>query len=126
VNTPFNLSTEKSKQVIRKMNELMESEQPFLKTGYSIKTLAGELKIPSYQVSALLNRKMGTNFNDYLNHYRVKYSQELIRSGVTENLNLKGLSSKCGFNNRNTFTSAFKKFTGHTPSDYAKHYQHYQ
>jgi AraC-like DNA-binding protein len=29
----------------------------------------------------------------------------------------------CGFNNRNTFTVAFKKFTGNTPSDYVKQYQ---
>lgn len=111
---------------IRQMTEFMESKQPFLQIGYSIRSLASELNVPSYQLSAFLNRQLGVNFNDYLNRFRVRYSQELIREGLAQSLNLKGLSKKCGFNNRNSFTTAFKKFTGHTPSDYVKNYQPYQ
>jgi YesN/AraC family two-component response regulator len=119
-------SDEKIKHLIGQMNELMEQQHPFLQAGYSIKDLADELNIPSYRLSALLNRQMGTNFNDYLNQYRVKYCKELILEGAAESLNLKGLSNMCGFNNRNTFTVAFKKFTGNTPSDYVKQNQLYQ
>jgi len=111
---------------IRLMTEFMEGKQPFLQIGYSIRSLANELNVPSYQLSAFLNRQLGVNFNDYLNRFRVRYSQELIQEGVAHSLNLKGLSKKCGFNNRNSFTTAFKKFTGHTPSDYVKNYQLYQ
>lgn len=118
----LNFSPEK----IRQMTEFMESKQPFLQIGYSIRSLASELNVPSYQLSAFLNRQLGVNFNDYLNRFRVRYSQELIREGLAQSLNLKGLSKKCGFNNRNSFTTAFKKFTGHTPSDYVKNYQPYQ
>jgi len=115
----------RTSQVIEQMNELMEQKQPFLQTGYNIKSLADELSIPSYQLSALLNRQMGMNFNEYLNQYRVQHCKKLMQAGEADNLNLKGLSVMCGFNNRNTFTMAFKKFTGRTPSDYAKNYEEY-
>ena len=111
---------------IRQMTSFMEEKQPFLHIGYSIRSLATELNVPSYQLSAFLNRELGVNFNDYLNRFRVQYSQGLIREGLAHSLNLKGLSKKCGFNNRNSFTTAFKKFTGHTPSDYVKNYHLYQ
>ncbi len=118
-----NWSEEKVLLTIKQMDEVMEVKQCYLKTGYNIRCLADELNIPSYQLSALLNRKVGSNFNDYLNRYRVFYCKDLIQAGTVSNLNLKGLSAKCGFSNRNTFTTAFKKFMGRTPSEYAKNYK---
>ena len=117
-----NLNPEKSKQIIKQLGDLMEQQRPFLNERYNIKSLADELKIQQYQLSAFLNRQMGMNFNDYLNQHRVRYCKELIQKGVAENLNLKGLANKCGFHNRNTFTTAFKKFTGYTPSDYTRYH----
>ena len=79
------------------------------------------MKIPAYQLSAFLNREIGLNFNDYLNQQRVRYCRRiLIQKGMVHQLNLKGLALQCGFNNRNTLTTAFKKFTGFTPSRYQK------
>ncbi len=98
----------------------MESNKPFLKFGYGIRDLANDIQIPSYQLSAYLNREVGMNFNDFLNQFRVRYCEDLMLSGVVGQLNLKGLALKCGFNNRNTLTTAFKKFTGFTPSMYTR------
>jgi AraC-like DNA-binding protein len=117
----INLGHDKIRQVVIRMNDYMAEDQPYLKTHYNIRDLAEEMKLPSYQLSALLNRHMGTNFNDYLNQYRVKHCQQLIMEGEAGNLNLKGLSAKCGFHNRNTFTTAFKKITGQTPSVYTRY-----
>jgi AraC-like DNA-binding protein len=122
----LHLSTEMTTKYLHQMEMLMKQRRPFLQSGYSIQSLAVELGIPSYTVSLLINRKMGINFNDYLNRYRVQYCQELIHKGAAGNLNLKGLATNCGFHNRNTFTNAFKKFTGQTPSSYAKIYRQSQ
>ena len=119
-NNPVVFSNEKTGQLIQQMNALMELKKPFLQTGYNIKGLADELKIPSYRLSALLNRELQKNFNDYLNEYRIHYCKDLIAQGMADSLNLKGISRKCGFNNRNSFTVAFKKFTGFTPSEFLK------
>jgi AraC-like DNA-binding protein len=98
----------------------MEDEKPFLRFGYSIGDLAKDLKIPSWQLSAFLNREMGINFNAFLNHYRVWHCEELIQKGLTGNEGLEILALQCGFSNRNTLTTAFKKFTGFTPSRYQR------
>ena len=122
--TRHEFNNEKGYQVLRQVEEFMQQHRPFLKPGYNIQTLANVIGIPSYQLSALINRQVGINFNDYLNRYRVKYCEELIQNGEASNLNLKGLANNCGFHNRNTFTIAFKKFTGVAPSNYTKYYKH--
>jgi AraC-like DNA-binding protein len=117
------LSSEQVNTLVRQLDELMEQKRPYLKESYNLKSLADELKIQQYQLSAFLNHELGVNFNDYLNKRRVRYCEELIHAGDAHRLNLKGLASKCGFHNRNTFTTAFKKFTGSTPSDYTRRHR---
>ena len=108
--------------LVRQLNSLMEQRQPYLIENYSLRDLAGEMNIQQHQLSVLLNREIGMNFNNYLNQHRVQYCKTLIEEGVARSLNIKGLASKCGFHNRNTLTTAFKRFTGCTPSDYSKQY----
>lgn len=117
-NNGIHLSTEKINLLILEMDTIMDRQQPFLNSGYSIKNLADDLHIHSYQLSGILNQHLGKNFNNYLNKYRVEFGKVLIQRGYINNLNLKGLAQKCGFNNRNSFTAAFKKHTGFTPSIY--------
>ena len=114
------LSTEKSLYIHQQLNSFMMEKKPFLRFEYSINQLAESLNIPSYQLSAYINRTLGFNFNEYINRFRVRHCKELIRKGLADEFNMKGLALKCGFYNRNTFTSAFKKFTGFTPSCYQR------
>ena len=114
----YELSRERMDYIINRLEKLMPEEKPFLKYRYAIRNLAEDIQVPAYQLSAYLNQKAGMKFNDYLNKFRVNYCEHLIQTGIMEQLNLKGLALHCGFKNRNTFASAFKKFTGSTPSHY--------
>jgi AraC-like DNA-binding protein len=116
----YELSTERIANIAARLHRFMHEQMPFLRNGYSIRDLADDIEIPSYQLSAYLNREIGVNFNDYLNQFRVRYCEDLLQQGIVEQLNLKGLALKCGFSNRNTLTTAFKKFTGYTPSVYTR------
>ena len=82
--------------------------------------MATSLSFPQYQLSALINQEYGMNFNELINKYRIDYAVHNIREGKATHLNINGLADQCGFNNRNSFTTAFKKFTGLTPSEYFK------
>ncbi|MDF2189127.1 helix-turn-helix transcriptional regulator [Paraflavitalea sp. CAU 1676] len=106
------------KQSTLALERLMEESKPFLNSHYSLKELAEDLNMPSHQASAFINQATGKNFNDYLNHQRIQYCLEFIRTGKADNLNMNGISQQCGFNNRNTFAIAFKKVTGKLPSEY--------
>jgi YesN/AraC family two-component response regulator len=103
-----------------RLNTYMLQQKPFLKPHYKLKDLSEDLQMPLHQLSAFLNKRLGMHFTDYLNQFRIKYCEELIKNEQTGKINFKELVSKCGFHNRNTFTTAFKKFTGKTPSDYIR------
>lgn len=110
-------------QVTRHLEKLMLEKKPFLNSNYTLKEMAADLDMPLYQLSAYINQVTGTNFNDLLNKQRIDYCLKLIANGDMAKLNLHGLALTCGFNNRNTFSIAFKKFTGKTPSEYLRIWQ---
>jgi len=103
-----------------RLNNYMLQQKPFLKPHYKLKDLATDLQMPLHQLSAFLNKRLGMHFTDYLNQFRIKYCEDLIKNERSSRINMKELVAKCGFHNRNTFTTAFKKFTGKTPSDYVR------
>lgn len=98
----------------------MQINKPFLNPNYSLKEMADELDMMPHHLSAYINQIEGKNFSDYLNQWRIQHCIEIIKSGLSANLNLYGLALQCGFNNRNTFSSAFKKVTGETPAAYMR------
>ena len=111
------------KQVSHMKYELeffLQRNKPFLQHSYSLQELATSLSFPLYQLSALINQEYKTNFNDLINKYRIEQALQIIKEGKNTHLNINGLADRCGFNNRNSFTNAFKKFTGLTPSEYFK------
>ena len=103
-----------------RLKYLMTAKKSFLQKGYQIKELSNELEIPVHQLSAILNHVLGTNFNDHINRYRIDHCIEILNANLNGRPNLEQLSKKCGFNNRSSFTTAFKKFTGQKPFDYIK------
>lgn len=114
------LSKESIAELKTRLHHLMEAEKPYLHIGYHMKDMANDLNIPIYQLSAFINQVIGMHFTDFMNQYRVRYCEELLKSKETPRPSLKDIGFRCGFQNRNSFTAAFKKFTGQRPSDYVK------
>jgi AraC-like DNA-binding protein len=105
-------------QLRLQMERHMEEKTPFLDPDYTIGELADAMGVPLHKLSAYINQATGKHFSDYINEWRIGYCVKLIREKKIVNLNLNGIANKCGFNNRNTFSTAFKKYTGTTPSTY--------
>ena len=114
------MSKEKLGRMNDQLEELMENERPYLKAGYSLVDLTNDLGIPLYQVSYFLNHTKGKTFHDLLNEYRIRYSKEVMIKENHRQLTLEAIAYESGFGNRNSFTNAFKKFTGQTPSAFMK------
>jgi AraC-like DNA-binding protein len=113
-----------SEDQLIKMDEILRnyfsSQQPFLKRGYSLKQLSDDTALPLHHLSAFINKHYQLNFNDFVNEYRVKYCQNKIRNDEWRSKTLEAIAEESGFNNRNTFTAAFKKVTGRRPSDFLR------
>jgi AraC-like DNA-binding protein len=60
------------------------------------------------------------NFNDFINEYRIIFSIDKLLKKEWMYKKLETIANESGFNNRNTFISAFKKVTGVKPSEFLK------
>ncbi len=100
--------------------QYMKEEQPYLNPGISLRGLASLVEIHPNQLSWLLNQKMEKNFNEFINHYRVKHFKNLAGDPDNAHISLLGLAYESGFNSKTVFNTYFKKETGMTPSEYLK------
>jgi len=114
------VNSEHATQLRLRLETLMMQKQPYLQSNYHMKDMADDLGMPLHQLSAFMNQVVGVHFTEYMNKYRIKHCEDLLKKNSGLKPSLKELAYKCGFNNRNSFTTAFKKFTGHTPSDYVR------
>jgi AraC-like DNA-binding protein len=87
------------------------------------KELASYLNIQPHIFSSFISQAYQANFNDVINGYRIKYVEEGLKNNKWSELTLEAIAEKAGFNNRVTFLTAFKKFTGATPTQYIKNIQ---
>jgi AraC-like DNA-binding protein len=95
-------------------------EKVFLNKGYSIYDLAKDSGIPHYLLSQYINQNLGVSFPDYINKARINYCCELLATDQADNYTLEAIGELSGFSNRNSFSMAFKKVMGKSPSAYLK------
>lgn len=72
--------------------------------------------IKSYLVSKCLNEIIDKKFNDYINEYRVKEVQQLLKNAENKKYTLLSLAMEAGFNSKSSFNRAVKKQLGITPN----------
>jgi AraC-like DNA-binding protein len=116
--------TEEGKQKmendILKMEALLERKKSFLIEGYSVHDFSKDINIPAYQISKILSTHKGFGFVDYINQKRINYCIAKLDEGAWSTFTLEAIAFESGFSNRNTFTQAFTKFQGYTPSMYRR------
>jgi len=111
---------ENGEKYLEKLNCLFEDNKLFMNAELKLATLAEELKLPEHQVSKLINEKTGKSFNDLVNQYRVREFIARISDPQYQSYSVFAIALDVGFNTKSSFNSAFKKFTGKTPSEFRK------
>jgi len=117
---PFLSDEKKMDQMHITIQEFLSEKKTFLQQRYSLSQLALDIDIPRHHLSAFINHYYDVNFNDLINKYRVSHSKEMIVNGEWKQKKLSAIAEESGFNNRNTFTAAFKKVTGQNPSVFVR------
>lgn len=84
----------------------------------SLGKLAKKIDAPKHHLTQLLNIRMSTSFNKYINGLRIEYACELLKE--ERKLSMEELAYECGFNSKVSFYRNFKNVTGVTPSEYRK------
>lgn len=117
----LSMSQERTAEIEENIRNHFSRNKPFLKHSYSLRMLSEEIHLPLHQLSAFINSYYKMNFNDFVNEYRIISCIEKLLKKEWETKKLESIAEESGFNNRNTFTSAFKKATGLNPSEFIKY-----
>jgi AraC-like DNA-binding protein len=118
--TTFPGDNTKWAEVKRAVDQGFADPAIFLRPGITIHEFAQVIQVPVYQVSKYITLSSGLGFIDAVNQRRIAYCVNKLESGEWKHFKLEAIASECGFNNRNSFTNAFKKFQGMSPSEYKR------
>lgn len=105
----------RSDAVAERLQQLLEDDALYREPALSIARLARRSGYPEYLVSAVINRRFGCPFWDYVNRYRVAEAQACLLDARDTRTALE-IAYACGFTSKSTFNVAFKRLTGETPS----------
>ena len=117
------LNDKLSRTYIARLSDHIREQRPYLDPDLSLRSLAAQIDIHPNELSWLLNERMGKNFSEFVNHYRVEAFKQLAQSPENAQLTLSGLAYESGFNSKTVFNTYFKKQTGLTPKQYLKELQ---
>ncbi len=106
---------EEHEEEIQRLYDYMDRQKPFLEETLTLQKLAQQTNIPEKQLSFLINRISGKHFFDFINSYRIREAQNLLRNS---DLNIQQIMYEVGFNSKSSFNTAFRKFSSTTPSKY--------
>ncbi|HON79585.1 MAG TPA: helix-turn-helix domain-containing protein [Spirochaetota bacterium] len=104
--------------IINKLTSIMEQEKAFAVESITLKDLADELGLSVHQLSEIINKRLGKNFNSYINEYRINEAKEMLINEPERSVISIGIA--VGFNAVSSFTSVFTKLTGCSPREYRK------
>jgi len=82
--------------------------------------LADETKIHRNTLSHLINHHRKSNFNDFINSYRVEEAKRILCESMRRRSFVKmwRIYTEAGFKSKSTFYRNFKRFIGCTPFEY--------
>lgn len=112
------ISKEELNKYMAAVDGFMTQGKSFTDPLLSLERLSKHIKIPEKLLSQVINQSSGLNFNDFINRYRIDHAKKLMQG--QNSMKVLEIAYECGFNSKTTFNSAFKKFTGMTPSEFKK------
>ena len=101
-----------------KLEAIMESKKPYLNSRLMKADLAEMLGVSNPELARLLNERIGMNFFDFVNYYRIREFIDLAKTDRAQNFTFFGLAQEAGFNSKTTFNKSFKNLIGISPSEY--------
>lgn len=112
------LNDESRKAIITKiLNELGENEY-FTDNLASLSELSKRIGESQHHVSQVINESLGKNFFELLASFRIEKAKGILSGDKDNKLTIEEISEMVGYNSKTAFNNAFKKITGHTPSEY--------
>ena len=114
------LSSLQKQELLESIFQFIDDEKPYLNKNFTINILSKKLNSSRSYVSQVINEELKCNFCQFINEYRIKDARLMLSNPENNNLTIESIASSVGFGSKSSFNSAFKNYTGITPSFYIK------
>ncbi len=119
--TAETLNTRKRTSVLHgRLEKLMEDEELYTNPDLTLSNLVERLGTNRTYLSEYISTELGTTFYDYVNRLRIERKVIPMLLNGNNNYSLEYIAEQAGFKSLSTFRRAFKKLTGHLPSEYVR------
>jgi AraC-like DNA-binding protein len=114
------LTPDQSEEIKTQLLALFRTEKPYLDPQVSLADLSEKLGASTKHLSQVINQSFDKSFFDFINSYRVREVQKILKNSRDDKLTVLEAMFEAGFNSKSSFNTAFKKETGHTPTEFRR------
>jgi AraC-like DNA-binding protein len=119
-NRPLIVGDELAKELLEKLDEF-EKAKGYLKSDITLQSLSNEMETNSTYLSKIINQHKGKGLVTYLNDLRIDTAvKSLQQNHDLKKFTIQAIANEFGFNNAESFSTAFYKRTGLKPSFFIK------
>ncbi len=118
VNSSVDVGT--SKKLVQRARTLFETEHPYLDPKTSLAAVAHRIGVAPRVLSQAINESEQVNFSEFVNRYRIRHAQALLRDPKKQHEKIATIAFDSGFGNVTSFNTAFKAQLNQTPSQFRK------
>ncbi len=104
--------TEKYEQC-QQVQHVMETEKLYLNPELDVSMLAHRINTNRTYLSQYINKVLDTTFYDFVNGYRMKEAEKLLKDSETK---IEHIAYACGFSSAASFIRVFRRYHGCTPA----------
>lgn len=114
------LSEERAEAIRSALLKVMEHDQAYCNPDLTLMDLADQLDVSPHNLSEVINTRLGVNFFDFVNRYRIERVKHDILDPDHKHLKMLAIAFEAGFRSKSSFNLLFKKHVGMTPSEFRK------
>ncbi len=104
------------------IEKFVKNKQGFRDSHLTLPKLAKTIQIPKNTISEVINRRFKMSFTEYVNSYRLKEAQRMLKDKSNFDKKIVAIAFECGYGTLSAFNTTFKKQTAMTPTEYKKHH----
>jgi ABC-type antimicrobial peptide transport system permease subunit/AraC-like DNA-binding protein len=104
--------------ILNKLDHLLKKEKFYLQDNASLSNLAADLNTTTHHLSQVINETKGITFQKLISQYRMREAKLLLKDPDQDQTTIENIAALVGYNSKSSFNTAFKKYTGLTPTGY--------
>jgi AraC-like DNA-binding protein len=114
------LTQENQQSIYNRLLALFEDPSVYCESKLQLSDVASRLSVSTHTLSQTLNSLADKPFYDFVNSYRVRHLQKLLKDPTQKQFTILSLGFESGFNSKASLNRVFKEQTGQSPSEYQK------